>query len=106
VRVDNTAAHPLMRMQVVDSPAAADFVLVDDSDSGSSCKNVSTIETIRVDPTAAKPDMTVTLSRAPADYKIYVRSANFTEQDAAALFAVIWRDANTTGSIGKTAKRH
>jgi hypothetical protein len=38
--------------------------------------------------------MTVALSREPADYKIYVRSATFSQQDAAALFAVIWQDAN------------
>ncbi|MDI1344971.1 MAG: hypothetical protein PSV22_12835, partial [Pseudolabrys sp.] len=31
VRIDNTAAHPDLRMQLVDDPAAADFVLVDDS---------------------------------------------------------------------------
>jgi hypothetical protein len=33
----------------------------------------------------------VVLSRQPADYTIYVRSASFSEQDAAALFAVIWK---------------
>jgi 4,5-dihydroxyphthalate decarboxylase len=42
---------------------------------------------------AANADLTVALSRAPAAYKIYVRSASFSEQDAAALFVVIWNSA-------------
>ncbi len=34
VRIDNTAPAPSLRMQLVDDPAAADFVLVDDGDAG------------------------------------------------------------------------
>ena len=106
VRIDNTAAKPSLRMQVVDDPAAADFVLVDDSDADSACKAATAVESIRVDSAAAKPNLTVALSRAPADYKIYVRSANYSEQDAAALFAVIWLNANKTGSVREFAERH
>ena len=96
VRIDNTAASPNLRMQIVDDPAAADFVLVDDGDAGEACKTAGTISSIRVDPMAAQPDMTVALSRTAADTKIYVRSANYSEQDAAALFAVIWQNARKT----------
>jgi hypothetical protein len=94
VRIDNAAPHPKLRMQLVNDPLRADFVLIDDSGEAGACAGVSTIKSIRVDPAARQPDMTVALSREPADYKIYVRSATFSQQDAAALFAVIWQDAN------------
>jgi hypothetical protein len=105
VRIDNAAANPSLRLQQVDDPAAADFVLVDDGDIAGACAGVSIIETIRIDATAAKPDLTVALSREPAAYKIYLHSATYTEQDAAALAAVIWQNAGTTGSIRTSTVR-
>jgi hypothetical protein len=36
-----------------------------------------------------------------AAYKIYVRSASFSQQDAAALFAVIWQIARKTTDSGR-----
>ena len=80
-------------------------MLVDDGDADKTCASATTIENIRLDPAAAKPELTVALSREPADLKIYVRSAHYTEQDAAALFAVIWNKANATGSIRNFAKK-
>jgi hypothetical protein len=106
IRIDNSAAKPSLRMQLVDNPAQADFVLVDDADSAGTCKSASKIESIHLDPAAARPELTVTVSRAPADYKIFVRSAQFTGEDAAALFAVMWHKANATGSIGNVAKNN
>lgn len=103
VRIDNTATNPSLRMQQVDDPAAADFVLVDEGDIAGACANVSVIETIRIDATAAKPDLTIALSREPADYKIYLHSTAYTEQDAAALAAVIWQNDSKTGSIRTSA---
>jgi hypothetical protein len=96
VRVDGDTAHADLHIQIVDDPASADFDLVDDGDADA-CRDVGTIRSIRVDPTAAKPDMTVALSNRATEggYKIYVRSASFSEQDTAALFAVIWK--NTSG---------
>lgn len=106
VRIDNAAPNPSLRLQQVDNPASADFVLVDEGDIAGACANVSIIETIRIDATAAKPDLTVALSREPAAYKIYLHSATYSEQDAAALAAVIWQNAGTTGSIRtSTVKR-
>ncbi|MEJ2623447.1 MAG: hypothetical protein P8Z80_02570 [Pseudolabrys sp.] len=99
VRVDNTAQHPDLRMQFVDDPATADFVLVDDSGGASACRGIGTIKNIRLDAgttnsaKAEKPDLTVALSQASAPYKIYVRSSHYTPQDAAALFAVMQQDA-------------
>ena len=104
VRIDNAAAKLDLRMQAVDDPAQADFVLVDDADSANACGTAAKIESIRIDATAVKPELTVALSKQAADFKIYVRSAHFSEQAAAALFAVIWKKANTTGSIRSAAK--
>ena len=98
VRIDNSAPSPSLRMQVVDNPAAADFVLVDDGDAIESCKSVTAIKSVHLDPAAAKPDVTLALSRSAGDYKIFVQSANYSEQDAAALFAVIWQRSAKTGS--------
>ena len=95
VRIDNAAGKPDLRMQLVDDSAAADFVLVDDADTVNACAGVAAVQSIRLDPAAAKADLTVALSRAPARYKIYVRSASFSQQDAAALFAVIWQTAGS-----------
>lgn len=107
VRIDNSAANPALRLQLVDDPAQADFVLVDDGVTADACKSAITVSSIRLDPAAAKPDITVTLAQAdmatpPADYKIYVSSAHYAAQDAAALFAVIWQNARKTG----LASRH
>ncbi len=105
VRIDNVTATASLRMQVVDDPAVADFVLVDDNDAANACQTVATIERIRVDPAATKPDLIVALLPGPADYKIYVKSANYSERDAAALFAVIWQSANKIGPLYALAKR-
>ena len=100
VRVDDTAQNPDMRMQLVNNPATADFVLVDDGGSTAACRSVGAIKSIRLDAGAAKsgngdqPDLTVALSQAPAPYKIYVRSSHYTPKDAAALFAVMRQDAH------------
>lgn len=96
VRIDNAAANPDLRMQLTDNAAAADFVLVDDAAAGNACPG--TVQSIRIDPAAPNPDVTVALSRAPAAYKIYVRSAGISQQDAAALFAVLWRNASKTAA--------
>ena len=104
VRIDSNAANPSLRIQLVDDPAQADFVLVDDTNAGKSCASEDAIESIRIDAAAAEPVLTVTLSRAPADHKIYVHPTNYSEQDPAALFAVIWKKARKTGSLRTFAK--
>jgi hypothetical protein len=101
VRIDNAAANPDLRVQLTDDAAAADFVLLDDGIAAGACPAGIAIQSVRLDPTAANPDFTVALSRAPAAYKIYVRSAGFSQQDAAALFAAIWRNAGKTAGSGR-----
>ena len=101
VRIDNAAEKPDLRMQLVDDAATADFALVDDADTVNACTGATAVQSIRLDPDAANADLTVALSRAPAAYKIYVRSASFSQQDAAALFAVIWQTAGKTAGSGR-----
>jgi hypothetical protein len=106
VRIGSAAVNPSLRMQLVDDPAGADFVLLDDSSTTNACADVSAIKSIRIDPAARAADLTVVLSHQPADYKIFVRSAGFSEQDAAALFAVIWKSARMAGSGRRFAARN
>jgi hypothetical protein len=96
VRVNKTAAHPSLRMQLVNDPATADFVMVDDGDGTTACHSAGAVKSIRLDADAAKPDLTVALSDQAAPYKIYVHSAHYTPQDAAALFAVMRQDARAS----------
>jgi uncharacterized membrane protein len=95
ITIDNQAAQPDLRMQLVDDPAAADFVLIDDSDNANSCQSAAAIRTIHVDAGAREADLTIALSQrfTPGQYKIYAHAADFSARDAAALFAVIWQTA-------------
>ena len=96
VRVEAADADPSLRLQLVDDPAIADFVLVDDD--APACPSGVPLKSVRVDPAATAPDLTVALSREPAAKKIYVKSARFSDQQAAALFAV------TSGARAVTAR--
>lgn len=102
VKIDSHLARPDLRMQLVDTPETADFVLVDDftSAEGNACKGSAPVKTIKVNSAEPSPDLTISLSGqtlgADADgYKIYVHSARFSHQDAAALFAVMWKLNNS-----------
>jgi fructose-specific component phosphotransferase system IIB-like protein len=105
VRIDNSAPHPDLRMQLVDTPADADFVLVDDREAANACAGATSVKRIRVDEGARDPDMTVALSRQAAAYKIYVRSAHYSDADAAALFAAMWQDAGKSAPVRRVAER-
>lgn len=95
IRIDSAATQPDLRMQLVDRPEYADFVLVDDfSGEPSTCRSSTPVRTVTLDGVAAgKPDVTVHLSADAkgADYRLYVRSARFSQQDAAALLAAMWK---------------
>ena len=103
IRIDNAATKPALRMQLVDNRHRP-ISCWSTTPIMPTPETASRIESIRLDPAAARPELTIALSRAPADYKIFVRSAHFTDEDAAALFAVIWHTANATGSFGIAAR--
>jgi fructose-specific component phosphotransferase system IIB-like protein len=91
VKIDNAATRPDLVVQIVDNPATADFVLVDGAENFGACSDTRAIRTIRIDPQASDPDLTIALASTTGavDYKIYAQSAEFSQQDAAALFAVM-----------------
>jgi hypothetical protein len=91
VRFAEPQTHADLRIQLMDSPEQADFVLVDDIGGTSACRGAAAVKTVRIDAEATAPDVTVRLGAdlAAADYRIYVHSARFSARDAAALLAVI-----------------
>jgi len=95
VRFDNDALRPDLRMQLVDRPEIADFVLVDDYGGrpSSTCRSSIPAKTIKIDAAAKLPDVTVALSTdvAAPHYRVYVHSARFSHQDAAAFLAAMWK---------------
>jgi hypothetical protein len=106
IRIADGSAKPDLRMRLVDSAELADFVLVDDFSAREQapCRSSTPIRTVALDADTAKPDVTVTLSAdaAVSDYKIYVHSVRFSQQDAAALLAAMWKTdqrREATGSI-------
>jgi hypothetical protein len=107
IKIVGEAARPDLRMQSVDRAELADFVLVDDvNEHGpAACRSAAPIRTVAFHSGAASPDVTVKLSaEASADYKIYVQSVRFSQQDAAALLAAMWKASqrgDVTGSIGQ-----
>jgi hypothetical protein len=102
----NSGQRPDLRMQLVDSAEIADFVLVDDfsGNEPAPCRSSTPVRTVALDAETAKPDVTVDLSANAdvPDYKIYVHSVRFSQQDAAALLAAMWKTGQrreATGSI-------
>jgi hypothetical protein len=85
VRLDPAAIAPDIRIQIVDSPDAADFVLVDDGDTPPVCPPTG-VKTVKIG--AAAPDVVAQITATNgADYRIYVRSRWLSPETAAALFA-------------------
>ncbi len=96
VRIDNAARNPDLRIQMVDRPELADFVLADDYGAPSenlACRSTVPAKTVKIDGKTPKPHVTVQLSpdTAEPDLKVYVHSVRYSHQDAAALLAATWK---------------
>ena len=81
-----------LHIQLVDDVDAADFALVDDvTASPSACKSAGNLKTVEVVGENSPADVAVVLSRegADGDLKLFVHSARFGHQDAAALLAAM-----------------
>ena len=95
IRIDQDSPRPDLRMQMVDRAEIADFVLVDDFGSAEpgACRSATPIRTVMLDDEVATPDVIVRLSTEAmgADYKLFVHSVRFSQLDAAALLAAIWK---------------
>jgi hypothetical protein len=112
VAIDNHAAHPDMRVRLVDRVDTADFVLTDDAGTltGNACKPAGPLKTIRIVPAGTPADVTVSVAGRPdhepqdeshpgthagtdpgahAGLALYVHSARVSHFDAAAPFAFV-----------------
>jgi hypothetical protein len=92
VRVGSDVQAPDVSIRVTDSPEIADFILIDDQEHTTACRRGPRAPSTAIRLSASgQPDLRVSLSEQPADgdYRIYVRSATFSTEEAAALFAVM-----------------
>jgi hypothetical protein len=81
-----------LHIQIVDDVDAADFTLVDDvTASPSACQSAGNVKTVEVVGENSPADVAVGLSRegVDGDLKLFVHSARFGHQDAAALLAAM-----------------
>ena len=80
-------------MQLVDRAEIADFVLVDDfSGRPAPCRSSTPIRTVALDADTANPTSRSICRPTPAPrLQIYVHSVRFSQQDAAALLAAMWK---------------
>jgi hypothetical protein len=81
-------AAATVRVQISESAEAADFALVDDTDTAEpgACEAHFATHAVSISETAANGMPVIYLSHeGPADYRIFVRSKTFSQRDAAAL---------------------
>ena len=100
VRIDNAAAQPDLRMQIVDDAAAADFVLVDDGDTVNACTGAVVRASASI-PEQPRPTSRWRCRVRPPTTRSTCARPVFSQQDAAALFAVIWQAARKTAGSGR-----
>ena len=108
IKIDNAAAKPDLALQLVDDPALADFVLADGVEASGACSGLRAVRTIRIDAQAREPNLTVAVRRddPAARYRIYAHSADFTAQDAAALFAVMVQTGRKSAALRNISTRN
>jgi len=81
-------AAATVRVQISESAEAADFALVDDTDTADpgACEVHSATHAVSISETTTNGMPVIYLSHeGPADYRIFVRSKTFSQRDAAAL---------------------
>ena len=77
-----------VRVQITEDAEAADFAFVDGADAteASACEVNAAAQAVSISASAAKGTPVIYLSNdGPSDYRIYVRSNTFSQQEAAAL---------------------
>jgi hypothetical protein len=93
VKIDPQASNPDLRAQLVDDVASADFALVDDTSAApaAACARSGLNKIVRITTDPGPADLTVALSSEPADapLRLYVHSAWFGPEHAAALYAAM-----------------
>jgi hypothetical protein len=78
-----------VRVALSNDAATADFAVIDDADGAEdgSCRTTPATQFIAISarPTSEAPVIYLSRDGGPADYRIFVRSKNFTDREAAAL---------------------
>ena len=77
-----------VRVQIADSVEAADFTVIDDVDEAEAgaCESKAVPQLVAISRSPQGADPVIYLSHdGPSDYRIFVQSKTFSEQDAAAL---------------------
>lgn len=100
VQVNSTTISPNITIQLVRDPRNADLVFVDALSFAEMkiCRTNNAYgtgaKTIVVKDVAFSPDISVKLTEyaMSSDYKMYVDSKNFSKEEVAAVFAVIWAE--------------
>jgi hypothetical protein len=109
IKVAADASRPDLKMQLVDRAELADFVLVDDFSTSdpAPCRSSTPIQTVSMTDSTTPPDVTVKLSAdgKAADYRIYVHSIRYSQQDAAALLAAMWKAEQRRDVTASIARR-
>jgi hypothetical protein len=90
VRIEDASAQPDLRVAFVDTADSADFILVDDGADAGSCPATG-YRTLHISHSAAKADISVGIAADEPDYRIYLSSTLYSREDAAGLFAAMWR---------------
>jgi hypothetical protein len=96
IRIEANNRTADLRIQIVEQPEIADFIIADDSDEAvDPCGAGKRLTTLRADENEPRPDVVVMLSHRPeaADYKVFVRSEKYGPQDAAAFLAAMWKSS-------------
>lgn len=81
-------AAATVRVQITEDAQTADFAIADDNDSAdaSACEVNPATRAVSISDLAERGTPVIYLTHeAPADYRIFVRSKNFSQRDAAAL---------------------
>jgi hypothetical protein len=81
-------AAATVRVQIAESAEAADFAVVDDVDSAedNACEATVATQLVAISASLSGSEPVIYLTPdGPADYRIFVRSKNFTAREAAAL---------------------
>lgn len=98
VNIVRSAINPDIRLEIINDPLKADLIFLDSYKKPNIkvCKGNSLapgVKTIKLMKNASFPDITVLISETPliSDYKIYIQSSIFSNFEAVALFAVIWK---------------
>lgn len=87
-----------LSLKIVHEPEEADLIFLENDEKAqmfvAKMKSPVGVKTINVSSNAVTADITVKLSEdiLMPDYKIYVLSSRFSKEEAAALFAVTWKE--------------